>query len=104
MPAGVHAGCSSLVLCLIWLCILSGVSDKNLKLAAIRVNTNIFVILNSIEMGKKKKTKRGKPHRETTFSPSCKDLGDSYLVTLICVKPPYMVLKYRKYGLKSVKG
>ena len=53
MPAGVHAGCSALVLCLIWLCILSRVSDKNLKLAAMRVNTNIFVIFkNSIKMGK----------------------------------------------------
>ena len=45
----------------------SRVSDKNLKLAAIRVNTNIFVILNSIEMGKKKKKLKGvnptgKPH------------------------------------------
>ena len=41
------------VLCvLIWLCFLSKVSDKNLKLAAVRVNTNIFVTLNSIEMGK----------------------------------------------------
>ena len=53
MPAGVHTGCSALVLCLIWLCILSRVSDKNLKLTAMRVNTNIFVIFkNSIEMGK----------------------------------------------------
>ena len=34
------------------ICILSRVSDKNLKLAATRVNTNIFVILNSIEIGK----------------------------------------------------
>ena len=33
MPAGFH-GCSALVLCLIWLCILCRVSDKNLKLAA----------------------------------------------------------------------
>lgn len=66
MPAGVHAGYSALVLCLIWLCILSKVSDKSLKLAAMRVNTNIFVILNSIEMGKENSVQgvnpTGKPH------------------------------------------
>jgi len=33
-------------------CTFSKVSDKTLKLAGTRVNTNIFVILNSIEMGK----------------------------------------------------
>ena len=52
-------------------------------------------------MGKKKKLKGGKPHSVRLAKISGILI---YCLTLVCVKPPYMVLKYLKYSLKSVKG